>query len=88
MAENEEEVTPEQTDLIVQYSQITGHEDLDKCKDHLKVKYSLFLTPTPYLCESAQKNSESAISLQRNKITSNFLDMALPDEILQLYFEK
>jgi len=36
MTENEEEVTPEQTDLIVQYSQITGHEDLDKCKDHLK----------------------------------------------------
>ena len=39
MTENEEEVTPEQTDLIVQYSQITGHEDLDKCKDHLKVEY-------------------------------------------------
>ena len=48
MTENEEEVTPEQTDLIVQYSQITGHEDLDKCKDHLKVKYSLFLISTDF----------------------------------------
>ena len=44
MTENEEEVTPEQTDLIVQYSQITGHEDLDKCKDHLKVKKVIFIT--------------------------------------------
>ena len=50
MTENEEEVTPEQTDLIVQYSQITGHEDLDKCKDHLKVKYSLFHNFKRYFC--------------------------------------
>ena len=36
MTENEEEVSPEQTDLIVQYSSVTGHDDLDQCANHLK----------------------------------------------------
>ena len=37
MTENEEEtVSPEQTDLIVQYSSISGHDDLDQCANHLK----------------------------------------------------
>ena len=42
MAENEEEVTPEQTALIVQYSTISGLEDLDKCKEHLEVRQIAF----------------------------------------------
>ena len=41
MAENEEEVTPEQTALIVQYSTISGLEDLDKCKEHLEVNLKM-----------------------------------------------
>ena len=38
MGENEEEeVTPEQTDLIVQFSAATGTEDLDQCAANLRV---------------------------------------------------
>ena len=42
MSENEEEdVTPEQTDLIVQYSAATGNDDLDACTNALKVSLSI-----------------------------------------------
>ena len=40
MGENdEEEVTPEQTDLIVQFSAATGTEDLDQCAANLRVSW-------------------------------------------------
>ena len=42
MGENEEEeVTPEQTDLIVQFSAATGTEDLDQCAANLRVRFGV-----------------------------------------------
>ena len=42
MGENEEEeVTPEQTDLIVQFSAATGTEDLDQCAANLRVSFGV-----------------------------------------------
>ena len=75
MSENEEEdVTPEQTDLIVQYSAATGNDDLDACTNALKVSLSVqhisvysmaFVRPICILYISRITNGTYQAQLQR-----------------------